>query len=76
MRRGPAITSGADAAAQMSARFGSADVAVEAMLLGPSGVVSYRVSASARGCESLQILDPVMMIRISGSADRVRRRVG
>ncbi len=44
MLRGPAKSSGADAAAQMSAGFSSADAAVETMLLGPSGVMSYRVS--------------------------------
>ncbi|BDH12210.1 hypothetical protein HOK021_33890 [Streptomyces hygroscopicus] len=58
---------GADAA-QMSARCSFADVAVETMLSGPSGGTSYRVSVSARGCESLQILYSMIMLR-----DRARQ---
>ncbi|KOG38082.1 hypothetical protein ADK74_34235 [Streptomyces decoyicus] len=68
MRRGPASTSGADTAAQMSARCSFADAAVETMLSGPSGVTSYRVSVSASGCESLQILYSMIMLR-----DRARQ---
>lgn len=32
--------------------------------------------SSARGCESLQMLDSMIMISVSGPADRVTRRVG
>ncbi|REK91894.1 hypothetical protein DY245_02305 [Streptomyces inhibens] len=68
---------GADAAAQMSARFSSADVAVETICWArPVWCRTGSRLVSARDCESLQILDSMIMIRVSGSADLVRRRVG